>query len=169
MPCTLVHKYPCFGGINCFLFQLPWRWRQQMPPKPWYLSAKLQFIQFPNCFCVVWNSLLLRAKTQIGENVVCDVMFSPAVYVLPRSLGKHLADHTVSHPWRQLLSRPAQLPQVTSFRKQKFQRTGVVSYDLYRLRSIVTSRDISACIATVWTVKVRFPAWVRDFPLLHSV
>jgi len=33
--------YLCCGG-SCFIHHhLPWRWRQQVPPKCWYLSVKL--------------------------------------------------------------------------------------------------------------------------------
>jgi hypothetical protein len=44
--CTLVNKYSCFGG-NCGLHI--WgrrRWGQQVCPKSWYLSVKLQDVTF---------------------------------------------------------------------------------------------------------------------------
>lgn len=33
--CSLLHRYPRFGGIFF------WRWRYYIPPKDWYLTARL--------------------------------------------------------------------------------------------------------------------------------
>jgi hypothetical protein len=43
MSCTLVGGYQYFGGTLCLHF-LPWRWRQQVPPKRQYFSIRVHGI-----------------------------------------------------------------------------------------------------------------------------
>jgi hypothetical protein len=67
--CTLVDKYQRSGGICCIYLQgivkvEPYRWRQKVPQKCWYLPAKLQGVTFCksssySSFPVLSSSLLL--------------------------------------------------------------------------------------------------------------
>lgn len=62
------HRYQCFGGACHW----PWGWRQYIPPKPYYVSAKLCGLVSQKAQC--WEKLKFHSSlifTGHGHHIVC--------------------------------------------------------------------------------------------------